>query len=88
MYWYRRAAESGDAIAQFNLGIAYYEGEGVPKDYVHAYAWFNIAGMQNGEQARKARDVLEKKMTPVQIGKAQELSRKYLKDSVLDAEAE
>jgi TPR repeat protein len=29
----RRAAERGDAEAQFNLALRYYIGEGVPQDY-------------------------------------------------------
>ena len=32
----RHAAEQGDADAQFNLGVAYATGEGVPQDYVTA----------------------------------------------------
>ena len=29
--WYRKAAEQGHADAQYNLGIMYYEGKGVPQ---------------------------------------------------------
>ena len=33
---YRAKAESGDAIAQYNLGVCYYNGEGVTKDLYEA----------------------------------------------------
>jgi Sel1 repeat len=34
--WYRKAAEQGDAVAQFNLGVMYAKGEGVPHNYGEA----------------------------------------------------
>lgn len=48
--WFRKALEGyldrarlGDANAQYELGAAYYYGNGVPKDYVKAYVWCNLA---------------------------------------------
>jgi len=29
--WFRKAAEQKNALAQFNLGVAYTNGEGVPR---------------------------------------------------------
>ena len=43
--WLPRA-EAGDANAQYNLGVMYAKGEGVPEDYVRAYACYNIAAAQ------------------------------------------
>ncbi|MDA0238165.1 MAG: hypothetical protein O3B03_06590, partial [Proteobacteria bacterium] len=34
--WYRRAAEQGNAKAQYNLGLMYDNGQGVPQDYQEA----------------------------------------------------
>ena len=34
--WWRKAAEQGDAEAQFNLGGMYQRGEGAEKDYAEA----------------------------------------------------
>ena len=31
--WYKLAAEQRNASAQYNLGLMYAEGEGVPQDY-------------------------------------------------------
>ena len=43
-------AEQGDTFAQFNLGLMYYKGEGVPEDYVRAFAWFNLAAAQGSNR--------------------------------------
>jgi TPR repeat protein len=45
---YTEPAEKGDVNAQFNLGWHYQEGEGVPRDYVAAYTWWNIAQTNEG----------------------------------------
>ena len=39
----RRAADQGDASAQFNLGLMYATGRGVPQDAVEAVAWYRQA---------------------------------------------
>jgi len=36
-------AESGDSAAQYNLGMMYKNGEGVPKDYKEALKWYKLA---------------------------------------------
>ena len=46
----RQSAEQGDANAQFNLGLMYRFGNGVPKDDVEAVKWFRKAA----ESYRKA----------------------------------
>ena len=43
---YRKAAEQGDAVAQFNLGNCYYNGKGVTKDYSQAVYWYRKAAEQ------------------------------------------
>jgi uncharacterized protein len=42
----RQLAAEGDADAQYDLGRAYYEGDGVPKDYAEALRWFRKAADQ------------------------------------------
>ena len=39
-------AEQGDARAQYNLGVMYAEGEGVPQDYKAAVQWYRRAAEQ------------------------------------------
>ena len=41
--WYRKAAEQGDAEAQFLLGECYRDGKGVPQDLTEAKRWFQTA---------------------------------------------
>ena len=76
--WYRKSADQGNALAQFNLGLMYRKGWGVPKDYVLAYMWFNISATNGDKDVEKSRDIVEKKMTPQQIADAQKLSREWL----------
>ena len=47
----RKAADSGYAAAELNLGSFYYFGEGVPKDYVQALLWLNKAAAQHNAMA-------------------------------------
>lgn len=41
--WYRLAAEQGNPLAQFELGLAYYIGRGVEEDYDVAAKWLTKA---------------------------------------------
>ena len=82
--WFRKAANQGDAAAQFNLGLMYRMGQGVPQNYVLAHMWFNLAASQfpaskkeSRESAIKARDSSAANMTPAQITKAQKLAREW-----------
>jgi TPR repeat protein len=43
---FRRSAEQGAAIGQYNLGLMYAEGIGVPKDTVEAVKWMMKAAEQ------------------------------------------
>jgi TPR repeat protein len=61
--WYRLSAYQGDSLAQLNLGRAYLQGRGVPKDEVEAYALFNLAGVKE-EAARMILTLLEKEILP------------------------
>jgi TPR repeat protein len=39
-------AEQGDATAQFNLGLMYNDGQGVPQDYAEAVRWHRLSAAQ------------------------------------------
>ena len=43
---FRPFANQGYAAAQFNLGIMYDEGQGVPQDYAEALKWYRKAAEQ------------------------------------------
>ena len=74
----RVKAERGDAIAQFNLGVMYAEGQGVPQDYVMAHMYWNIAAVSGDKSAIENRDFVEEKMTQLEIEKAQKLAREWI----------
>jgi TPR repeat protein len=40
---FRSLADQGDAQAQYNLGVIYAGGRGVPQNYVLAHMWFNLS---------------------------------------------
>ncbi len=44
----RAKAEKGNVLAQYNLGLAYAEGRGVPMDLVEAYVWLRLASENGG----------------------------------------
>jgi uncharacterized protein len=48
----RAKAEQGDAAAQFNLGVMYYEGRSVQQDYNQAAAWYRKAAEQGHAKAQ------------------------------------
>lgn len=50
-------------------------GDGIPKDFVQAYAWYNLAATQGNKLASKNKDIVRKRMAPTQIAAAQKLSR-------------
>ena len=72
-------AEQGDADAQYNLGVMYRKGHGVPQDKVYAHIWYNIAATSGNKKAIKNRDILAEEMTPAQIEKAQDLARECIR---------
>ena len=53
MKWIRLAANQGNAGAQFNLGVAYYKGQGVTRDDREAVKWFRIAAQQGDQDAQQ-----------------------------------
>ena len=54
------AAEQGHADVQYLLGLSYFFGEGVTKDYAEAVKWFRKAAQQGNQEAKKALNDLGK----------------------------
>ena len=49
---FKPLAEQGNALAQYNLGIMYSKGRGVPQDYVEAVKWHKKAAQQGNASAQ------------------------------------
>jgi TPR repeat protein len=49
---WRPLAEQGDALAQYNLGVLYRKGRGVPQDDVQARQWYDKAAVQGQAKAQ------------------------------------
>ena len=64
-----------------NLGVSYYNGEGVPEDDAEAYLWGNLAATyadaEDREEFAEFRDVAAELLTPEQRADAQRLAREF-----------
>ena len=78
---FRPLGEQSNASAQYNLGVMYALGQGVPRDNVQAYMWFDLSAryLEGVERDRmvQIRDVIASDMTPAQLGEAQRLAREW-----------
>jgi hypothetical protein len=76
--WFKRAAERGQGDAQGQLAMMYERGAGVPKDEVQAYAWYNVSAANLGDPGMVThREILEGRMQPADVKRAQKLSQEY-----------
>lgn len=86
VFWLKKAADKGDAEAQYYLGYMYGQGLGVTQDWVQAHMWYSLVGTvsrkkiaaQDKEQAEQNRKIAEANMTPKQIEEAQALASEWL----------
>jgi uncharacterized protein len=77
--WYRLSAkQDGGSRAQYQLGVMYSKGLGVLRDYEEAHMWLNLSASNGDSRGVSDRDKLEKKMSPEQIEKAQEMARNWI----------
>src|SRR5271163_2241490 len=63
-------AENGNAIAQYNLGLAYAYGRGVPVDRTEAFVWLSLA-VQQGATGKDLNSV-QSRMSPEELAAAQQ----------------
>lgn len=72
---FRPAAEAGDAEAQYMMGRLYSLGDGVPRDFVRAWLWFDRAARQGHQDAAQARQGLDHVLNAGQLAEAHALAR-------------
>ena len=78
LYYWRAAAREGDVRSQFLLGVQYFNGEHVNRDYVMAYAWINLAAEAGLDEAKNALNVLTKYLGPDDIAEGVRLSETFM----------
>ena len=52
--WYRKAADQGDADAQYNIGLCYANGDGLEEDMTMAMEWYRKAAKRGNAEAQRA----------------------------------
>ena len=81
MRWYRLAAEQEYVIAQYNLGVMYFNDRGVTQGFVQAHMWSNLAASrmtgETRENAVNNREIVAGRTTADQIAEAQRLAREW-----------
>ena len=70
--WFARAADQEHAGARFNLATLYRYGFGVRQNLIEAYAWYDLAATVGHVDATSARDLVARRLTPVQLAQAQQ----------------
>jgi len=65
--WFQKAAEQGLAEAQYNLAVNFEKGDGLPKDFIEAFAWFSIAAERRNLKAVNGRERLIRIMSQADI---------------------
>ena len=78
MTWYLKAAEQGNAGAQYTISVMYANGHGVAQDYVQACMWLKLAAKNDHEDAKYDLAVTEGKLTKEQIAEAERLAAAWL----------
>ena len=83
-----KAAEQGDAEAQYNLGLIYATGIGAREDHVQAYKWLVLASVgtpdaKNLDRVKwkitwRLRKRLEGNMTEEQLAEANRLASEWI----------
>src|SRR5258706_383044 len=81
--WFRKAAMQGVPDAQYRLAVNCQRGEGVPKDLVEAFAWFNLAAAQNFRPAINAREQLTRKLSRAEIDDGDRRASAYVAQGAL-----
>ena len=80
------AAKQGEAYAQFNLGLMYAKGDGVPENSIRAYVWWSMAKTQGDTDAAETLEILKPVMTKQQIAEAQALATKCYESGYKDCD--
>jgi uncharacterized protein len=96
--WYRLSAGQDNAAAQLCLGDMYHMGQGVTRDEVRAYMWWDLAASSaiekidstsrslHNEAIRKENSVIVKDMTAEQVDQAVTMEKRCRKSNFKDCD--
>ncbi len=76
---YRKAANQGDFAAQYNLGMMYEKGLGVPQNLVLSYQWYAVSANRENEMAITALEQLKTQLSPEKIKEGERLVQQWTK---------
>lgn len=79
--WLQKAASRGEQRAQYVLGTMYFNGDGVQRDWVRAYALTVRAAAQGMAQASSAQAQMDRHIPLPDRQKGLELARQYERDA-------
>lgn len=82
---FRPAAEAGDAESQYMMGRLYSLGDGVPRDFVEAWVWFDRAARQGHGLAGEARESMNHVLNADQLAQARGIATPVPQPQVAEA---
>lgn len=72
---WRNALRSKSSVTSLLLGAQYFEGKGVPRDHVKAYAWASVAAKQGSWKAEELQDAILRFLSQAKLRRAMKLAR-------------
>jgi len=76
--WYQKAAKQENSEALFNLGTAYYNGDGVSVNDLSAYAWFLLAKNLGNPRAEEAVQRMKKEAGDLEPNALEKIAEMYV----------
>ena len=83
--WFEKAAERGVVDSQFNLGVLFESGQGIPKNMTDAFVWYSIAAAQGDQFAKTRVDVLKETLDQTELVTAASRAEKFKPVKIDDA---
>ena len=68
--WLQKAAEHGVTDAQYQLAQNYEKGQGIPQNFIEAYAWFFVASARGHLMAMNGRERLSRLLSHADLEEA------------------
>ncbi len=83
--WFEKAAERGVVDSQFNLGVLFESGQGLPKNITDAFVWYSIAAEQGDQFAKTRVEVLKETLEQTDLVTAASRAEKFKPVKIDDA---